>query len=124
MEQAKRTDALASYEEMHNLRKKGKHLRYTLELFEPTFPPQTFKEAIKELKRTQDLLGAFQDAEVALRLLDNLSSISTAGLLIRERMSDKRETLFGECLTQARQTLSNGGLNTIDSLLKELNKRS
>ena len=124
MEQAKRTDAVASYEEMHNLRKKGKHLRYTLELFEPTFPPQTFKEAIKELKRTQDLLGAFQDAEVALRLLDNLSSISTAGLLIRERMSDKRETLFGECLTQARQTLSNGGLNTIDSLLKELNKRS
>ncbi len=123
-EQAKLTDTVASHEEMHNLRKKGKHLRYTLELFEPVFPHKLFKVAIKELKETQDLLGAFQDAEVALHLLESIAPIANLDLSTRDHLSSEREALFDKCLVQVGHFLASDGLKTINRLLKELNKQS
>ncbi|HWF54936.1 MAG TPA: CHAD domain-containing protein [Solirubrobacteraceae bacterium] len=52
-------------EEYHEIRKKGKELRYLLELFgTPLFGAETVKPMIKSLKSLQDVLGRHQDREV------------------------------------------------------------
>ena len=59
-------------EDLHELRKIGKELRYLLEFFPSLYPADVVKPFIKTLKGLQDLLGRFQDREVqahALRAL-------------------------------------------------------
>ncbi|MBI1759357.1 MAG: CHAD domain-containing protein [Actinobacteria bacterium] len=51
-------------EDLHTLRKRGKELRYLLELFAPLFDSVTLGDAVRELKALQDCLGRFQDGEV------------------------------------------------------------
>ena len=49
-------------EAFHELRKKGKELRYLLELFgSPLYPSEVVKPMIKALKALQDVLGRHQD---------------------------------------------------------------
>jgi CHAD domain-containing protein len=50
-------------EDLHDLRKRAKELRYLLETFPPTADPADARVAIKELKALQDVLGTFQDSE-------------------------------------------------------------
>lgn len=50
---------------VHDLRKRAKELRYLLETFAPLYGKRA-RKAVKDLKRVQDLLGAFQDAHVQL----------------------------------------------------------
>ncbi len=121
--QTQRTVSSSTYEEMHNLRKKGKHLRYTLELFQPVFSAVPFRAAVRELKVTQDLLGAFQDKEVAFCLLHNLPSTSSSDLQLIKQVDDERESLFRLCMAQARQLQAAGGIKGFDLLFKELKKR-
>ena len=64
--------AESSAEEYHELRKKGKRLRYALEFLSGIYGEQT-KEFIKPLKDLQDVLGDHQDAEVATSHLRELS---------------------------------------------------
>ena len=52
------------HEDLHTLRKRCKELRYALEMFTPLHDPTTTSKAIADLKRLQDCLGRFQDAEV------------------------------------------------------------
>ena len=60
-------------EAYHELRKKGKELRYLLELFGvPLFPEEVAKPMIKSLKALQDVLGRHQDREVQIALLRSL----------------------------------------------------
>ncbi|HWE33952.1 MAG TPA: CHAD domain-containing protein [Solirubrobacteraceae bacterium] len=50
---------------LHELRKKGKELRYMLELFgAELFPSRVIKPMVKTLKGLQDVLGRHQDREV------------------------------------------------------------
>jgi CHAD domain-containing protein len=56
------TDASPA-EDLHDLRKRTKELRYLLETFPPTADPADARVAIKELKALQDVLGTFQDSE-------------------------------------------------------------
>ena len=56
------TDASPA-EDLHDLRKRAKELRYLLETFPPTTDPADARVAIKELKALQDVLGTFQDSE-------------------------------------------------------------
>jgi CHAD domain-containing protein len=51
-------------EDVHALRKRCKELRYALEVFQPLFATDAHRAVIKDLKRLQDVLGAFQDGEV------------------------------------------------------------
>ncbi|HVW43252.1 MAG TPA: CHAD domain-containing protein [Amycolatopsis sp.] len=51
-------------EHVHALRKRCKELRYVLEVFRPLCPPGVYRAVLKDLKRLQDVLGAFQDGEV------------------------------------------------------------
>jgi CHAD domain-containing protein len=61
-------------EEFHELRKKGKELRYLLELFgEPTADASVVKPMTKTLKSLQDVLGHHQDREVQIDMLRSLA---------------------------------------------------
>jgi CHAD domain-containing protein len=51
-------------EDLHVLRKRGKELRYALEMFAPVLDDGQVGKAIKDLKSLQDVLGRFQDSEV------------------------------------------------------------
>jgi len=50
-------------EDLHDLRKRCKELRYLLEIFTPLLDPADARGAVKELKTLQDVLGTFQDRE-------------------------------------------------------------
>jgi CHAD domain-containing protein len=59
-------------EALHDLRKRGKELRYLLELFGSVFPPAVVKPMVSALKGLQDVLGRFQDRAVQAELLRGL----------------------------------------------------
>ncbi len=56
--------AASAPECMHELRKRGKELRYLLEIFGSLYDPAEHWQAVRELKALQDCLGEFQDTEV------------------------------------------------------------
>jgi CHAD domain-containing protein len=67
-------DSTSPAEEYHELRKKGKELRYLLELFgAPLFDEEIVKPMIRTLKSLQDVLGRHQDREVQVALLRSLA---------------------------------------------------
>jgi CHAD domain-containing protein len=53
-------------ENLHDLRKRAKELRYALEFFAPLHDPAGYAKVIADLKRLQDCLGEFQDTEVQI----------------------------------------------------------
>ena len=59
-------------EALHDLRKRGKELRYLLEMFGGLFEPKVVKPMVKTLKQLQDVLGDFQDTAVQSELLRDL----------------------------------------------------
>ena len=59
-------------EALHDLRKKGKELRYLLEFFASLYPADVVKPMVASLKGLQDVLGRFQDREVQADLLRSL----------------------------------------------------
>jgi CHAD domain-containing protein len=66
-------DSSSPPEAYHELRKKGKELRYLLELFgSPLYPSEVVKPMIKALKSLQDVLGRHQDREVQVATLRSL----------------------------------------------------
>jgi CHAD domain-containing protein len=56
-------------EALHDLRKRGKELRYLLELFGGLFDPGVVKPMVSTLKGLQDVLGEFQDGEVEVETM-------------------------------------------------------
>lgn len=58
---------------LHDLRKKGKELRYLLEFFGGLFPKATVDPTVRTLKSLQDTLGRFQDREVQAEMLRSLA---------------------------------------------------
>jgi CHAD domain-containing protein len=57
---------------LHDLRKRGKELRYLLEFFAPLFPAASVQPVIKTLKSLQDTLGHYQDREIQAEMLRSL----------------------------------------------------
>lgn len=57
-------------DDVHDLRKRCKELRYLLELFTPMYAKGRLDRVIRALKKLQKTLGAFQDAEVLRGLLE------------------------------------------------------
>jgi len=55
--------------DVHRLRIQCKKLRYSLEFFVSLFPENEMKQAVKQLKRLQDNLGAFNDLSVQQKML-------------------------------------------------------
>jgi CHAD domain-containing protein len=56
-------------EALHDLRKRGKELRYLLEMFGGLFEPTVVKPMVSTLKDLQDVLGEFQDGEVEVEMM-------------------------------------------------------
>lgn len=84
-------------EDLHELRKVGKELRYLLEFFASLYPPEVIKPFVKALKGLQDQLGRFQDREVqanALRelapaLKDSPHTVMAMGVLVERFMQEE-----------------------------------
>ncbi len=67
-------DASSPAEAYHELRKKGKELRYLLELFGAQLhPTEVVDEMVRSLKALQDVLGRHQDREVQITMLRSLA---------------------------------------------------
>jgi len=94
---------------LHQLRKDAKKLRYLLEAFGPVFDADRTQVAVRELKRLQDNLGDFQDAEVqaqelrefALRIArrpTNADTVMALGVLANhlEQLKDDAREKFAK----------------------------
>jgi CHAD domain-containing protein len=67
-------DETSPPEAFHELRKRGKELRYMLELFATRlFDPGVVAPLVKSLKALQDVLGRHQDREVQVAMLRSLA---------------------------------------------------
>jgi CHAD domain-containing protein len=89
-------------EDLHELRKRGKELRYLLELFGSLFPSDVVKATVRALKDLQDVLGRFQDRTVQTAMLrataEELAALPggpdavlAAGLIISALEADQRD---------------------------------
>ncbi len=68
----KAIDGQSPPEALHDLRKKGKELRYMLEFFGGLYPREVVKPMVHTLKALQDTLGRYQDQEVQAQALRSL----------------------------------------------------
>ncbi|MBA3328556.1 MAG: CHAD domain-containing protein [Solirubrobacterales bacterium] len=66
-------DDASPSEDLHDLRKKGKELRYLLEFFSALYPDEVVKPLVKSLKALQDVLGRHQDREVQAHMLRRIA---------------------------------------------------
>lgn len=94
--------AVVSVEDLHDVRKRAKRLRYVLEGARSLYPHRRMDAAVRELKALQDVLGTVQDAEVHIALLldagrrlgpvapDTLMAI---GALVEHERSRQRATI-------------------------------
>jgi len=64
-------------EDLHELRKSCKKLRYLMEFFQHLYPPKKIRALIKELKGLQENLGDFQDLDVQIHTLKKYSEQMT-----------------------------------------------
>ena len=66
---------------LHDLRKRCKELRYALEFFAPLYPADSYGAVLGDLKRLQDCLGEFQDTEVQI---DEIRALAVSMLAANE----------------------------------------
>ena len=89
-------------EALHDLRKRGKELRYLLELFGGMWPPAQVKPLVSALKDFQDVLGRFQDHEIQCAYLRRLGpelaavpggtdALIALGVVIDDLVTDQRQ---------------------------------
>jgi CHAD domain-containing protein len=90
-------------EDLHELRKTCKKLRYLLEFFQSLYPPQKIARLIKALKTLQDNLGDFQDIQVQSEALQKFAeqmaaegeipprSLLAMGMLIEDLQHRQRQ---------------------------------
>jgi CHAD domain-containing protein len=95
-------DSTSPPEAYHELRKKGKELRYLLELFAgPLYPKKVVKPMVRSLKALQDVLGRHQDRQVQQAMLrslagelaalpDHASTLIAVGVLLASLYQDGR----------------------------------
>jgi CHAD domain-containing protein len=99
-------DEDSPHEALHDLRKKGKELRYLLEFFSSLYPVEVVKPMVATLKGLQDVLGRFQDREVQADLLRALgddiaameggaAALMAMGVLV-ERLGEQQEQARAE----------------------------
>lgn len=74
LEHGRAIDDLSPDEALHDLRKRGKKLRYLMEFFQDLYPRREMKPALAELKALQDHLGLFQDQCVQIETLGALGA--------------------------------------------------
>jgi CHAD domain-containing protein len=68
-------------EDLHELRKSCKKLRYLIEFFQNLYSKQQVRKLIKQLKGLQDVLGDFQDLDVQIDFIERCRKDSKGELL-------------------------------------------
>jgi CHAD domain-containing protein len=102
-------DDASPAEALHELRKRGKELRYLLEFFGGLYPAGVSKPMVKTLKSLQNTLGRFQDRQVQAETLRGLrddvaaleggaAALMAMGLLVDRLEAEQAEARaeFGE----------------------------
>ena len=88
-------------EDLHDLRKRSKELRYLLEFFAPVLDPGGVRSAIKELKGLQDLLGTFQDSEAQREAIYALA----ADMMVRGDADSRTMLAMGEIAVRLQESM-------------------
>jgi CHAD domain-containing protein len=65
-------------EVLHDLRKRAKELRYSLEFFAPLHDPAGYAKVVGDLKQLQNCLGEFQDTEIQIGEIRTLAAAMLA----------------------------------------------
>jgi CHAD domain-containing protein len=94
-------DAASPASDLHELRKRCKELRYTLEIFAGLYDPVAQRALVDDLKKLQDCLGEFQDTEVQQRAIrqfaedmlagDRANSATVEAVMAMGRLADRLE---------------------------------
>lgn len=115
---SRRLNQASSAEEIHDLRKACKGLRYLLEIFKPLCRPVAYKGLIGDFKDLQEVLGAFQDGEVQAAALRR----SAQEMLVAQTTSADTMLAMGELAgrfdrhqDEARRRLTDQRLTRLDS---------
>src|SRR5206468_3401709 len=107
----------------HDLRKKGKELRYLLELFGvKLFDEEAVTPLVRSLKGLQDVLGRHQDREVQIAMLDEADRADLLTALRAARdgdFSSRLELRSDGVMTEVAEAL-NGLLERNDQMSREL----
>src|SRR5215217_7073265 len=101
---AKRLDETSSPEAFHDVRKKGKRLRYTLEFLSEVYG-KPVHNLVKPLKALQDYLGDHQDAVVAAGYLRELGT-TTGGARVRRGVAFTMGAYSERCAREAKDLRS------------------
>jgi hypothetical protein len=72
--------------ELHNMRIAAKRLRYTLELFAPTLPPEGVSDLLDRITEIQERIGTIHDCDVLFPLVQD----TLEGEMEREKRSAKK----------------------------------
>jgi CHAD domain-containing protein len=84
-------------ERVHDMRVATRRLRAALEIFEPCFPANAYREALGEVKRLADALGERRDRDVAIATLHGFNDQMPApdrrgiGLLIEHLRGEQEQ---------------------------------
>lgn len=114
---AKRLRKNSPSEAYHDLRKKGKRLRYALEFLSVVNGTKATARLVKPLKKVQDVLGEQQDASVAAETLRGLAAsrrrfsraaVYTMGTLAERRLREAEASRSGFRRSGAFKTLTKG----------------
>jgi CHAD domain-containing protein len=100
--------ASPSVEELHKLRLAVKRFRYTLELFRPCYG-SGLEERLEALKRMQDHLGAMNDCETTIALLQEALSGVAGGDEFRQFLSARCGVEKENFLRHWRETFDSSG---------------
>jgi len=101
---AKRLDETSSPESFHDVRKKGKRLRYTLEFLSEVYG-KPVHNLVKPLKALQDYLGDHQDVVVAAGYLRELGT-TTGGARVRRGVAFTMGAYSERCAREAKDLRS------------------
>jgi len=105
--------------ELHNMRIAAKRLRYTMEIFAPSFPSSEYEQIYNWIKNVQERIGEIHDADVRRPLLQTF---------LDAHSSEKPEIRIGlekliQRQTAEREKLYNGFINYWRELQRKELKR-
>lgn len=72
--QAAAVTADSPAEDVHEVRKSAKKLRYLLEFYSSLYPAEDLKTLVVELRQVQDILGEYQDLQVQIESLEGYAA--------------------------------------------------
>ncbi|MDT8405750.1 MAG: CHAD domain-containing protein [Methylococcales bacterium] len=110
-------------EQLHELRKTGKKLRYLLEFFQSLYPTEQLTDLLKWLKKLQDVLGGFQDLSIQEQVLaqysqelaeqpDSANTLLAIGALIHALRGQRRQ--YRESVAERFQAFSEHSWSRIE----------